>query len=252
MHYAVDSNLDWGQDLRNLRIWFQERGRPPLCISYFGTAPIHYYIAEAAIVSLDTPTESWARDGCYAAVSATGLSGVYHETPTLAQLRKMTPIGNIGHSIYLFDLMRVSWDSAGATLAGAPPTRRFAHAGIWDDDSPLIEFQGRWEHTAMWSDAMENTVSYSDQPDSSLEFWFDGSGLEYVYTRAPNRGVAGLTIDDAREVLLDQYSPRIEWRARWIAEKLTPGRHHLKVRVLAKKNRRSSGAFVDVDALIVR
>src|SRR5207244_2895188 len=41
--YLLDSNLDWGQDLLKLRDDWIARGRPKLCMLYFGTALPEYY-----------------------------------------------------------------------------------------------------------------------------------------------------------------------------------------------------------------
>lgn len=41
--YLVDSNIDWGQDLKKLKTWWEAHGRPPLCLAYFGQAEPEYY-----------------------------------------------------------------------------------------------------------------------------------------------------------------------------------------------------------------
>lgn len=41
--YVVDSNVDWGQDLKRLGAYLRERGSPEVCLEYFGTAPPEYY-----------------------------------------------------------------------------------------------------------------------------------------------------------------------------------------------------------------
>jgi 4-amino-4-deoxy-L-arabinose transferase-like glycosyltransferase len=41
--YLLDSNIDWGQDLKFLRRWQQDHGDPPICLAYFGTADAAYY-----------------------------------------------------------------------------------------------------------------------------------------------------------------------------------------------------------------
>ena len=128
----------------------------------------------------------------------------------------------------------------------------FAAPGAYDAASPLVEYVGGWAHDRTWSKATERTLSYSDFPGDEANFWFEGRGLDYIFTRAPNRGVAGLSIDGGPEVELDEYAPAVQWQARWSSGKLPPGRHHLRVRVLARSNPSSTGSFVDLDALVVR
>jgi hypothetical protein len=41
--YALDSNIDWGQDLKRLAVYLEQRGSPEICLEYFGTAPPEYY-----------------------------------------------------------------------------------------------------------------------------------------------------------------------------------------------------------------
>ena len=41
--YLVDSNLDWGQDLGNLRGWLDENNMEQIWLSYFGEGSPSYY-----------------------------------------------------------------------------------------------------------------------------------------------------------------------------------------------------------------
>jgi hypothetical protein len=42
--YLVDSNIDWGQDLKNLRAYLKAIGwQQPICVCYFGNANMTYY-----------------------------------------------------------------------------------------------------------------------------------------------------------------------------------------------------------------
>lgn len=81
----VDSSLDWGQDLPVLKAWLDEHAppgpsRPPVYLSYFGTAsPAHAGIDAAILESyLALPREAALelKPGLYC-ISATMLQGVY-------------------------------------------------------------------------------------------------------------------------------------------------------------------------------
>jgi len=252
LRYLTDSNLDWGQDLKNLKLWHDKLGEPPLCVQYFGTALLQYYGVPSMGLPMDGPEEAWKGVDCYAAVSATVLSGVYSNNFGAAKFRKMRMIDHIGYSIYIYDLRQPTPKGMQRPRKIAPAGGKFAQPGAYDDSNPQIEYEGEWAHEPRWSAAAHGTVSFSNVADDTIDFWFEGEGIEYVFTRAPNRGMAGISVDGGPELEFDQYSRRIRWQARWSPGRLAPGRHHLRVRVLPKRNRASSGYFVDLDSLIVR
>jgi 4-amino-4-deoxy-L-arabinose transferase-like glycosyltransferase len=98
--YLVDSNIDWGQDLKKLKIYLDERHISSVCLSYFGMAiPEYYGIHRTNLRSTDA-----SGGGCVAAVSATLLYGAYTSRQVFAPLRQLQPIDRIGYSIYIFDL----------------------------------------------------------------------------------------------------------------------------------------------------
>ncbi len=104
--YLADSNIDWGQDLKKLKAWHEDNGKPRLCLSYFGQAPPAYYGLEVAEDWLP-PTwdvESRKTLHCVAAVSVTILEDVYTSGGELLWLRQRQPMGQVGYSIYLYDL----------------------------------------------------------------------------------------------------------------------------------------------------
>ena len=252
LRYLADSNLDWGQDLKHLKAWHEKMGKPPLCIQYFGTAPLAYYSLPLMGLPMDGPEKDWDRVDCYVAASATVLSGAYSNNFGVARLRKMTMADNIGHSIYIYDLRQLAQQRPKRPLKAAPRGGRFAGRGAYDDRSPRIEYEGTWAHDTGWSQASHGTVSFSNVVEDVIDFWFEGEEIEYVYTRALNRGIAGVTIDGGPEIELDLYSHQAHWQARWNPGRLAPGRHHMRIRVLPKRNPVSGGYFVDLDALIVR
>ena len=72
-----------------------------------------------------------------------------------------------------------------------------------------------------------------------------------MYTKAPNRGVASITVDGVDQGKLDLYSPGVEWQARKKLCCFGPGKHMAVVRVTGESNPRSSGKFVDLDSFEV-
>ena len=98
--YLVDSNLDWGQDLKKLKVYLDQQSIPKVCLSYFGTADPSYY----GIVSEPLPDPQRAAANCVLAVSATTLQDMYVRKGTFAWLRQQKPTARVGYSIYVYDL----------------------------------------------------------------------------------------------------------------------------------------------------
>jgi 4-amino-4-deoxy-L-arabinose transferase-like glycosyltransferase len=108
--YLVDSNLDWGQDLKGLGRYMREHNIPKVCLSYFGSdLPERYGISYEWLPSfyLQNPAPG-ARQVTlhdWVAVSATNLQGVYFDNKdTYAMLRSKKPVAQIGYSIFVYDL----------------------------------------------------------------------------------------------------------------------------------------------------
>jgi len=104
--YAVDSNLDWGQDLKRLGQWTDENKIQKIEIDYFGWSDSKYYLGNKFIpVNSDRyknakDFQTHNRSGGWIAVSATTLFqrsyGVY------TWLRPFAPTTTIGNSIYIW------------------------------------------------------------------------------------------------------------------------------------------------------
>ena len=126
----VDSNLDWGQDLKRLAEWLRTHHVSRLKLSYFGSADARYYgIEHEALPGYTAPHAARItreiQPGDVVAVSVTNLQGVYLESPEdralMARLRALEPIGRAGWSIRIYRADFV-WPEPAAE-PGAP-TRR--------------------------------------------------------------------------------------------------------------------------------
>jgi hypothetical protein len=118
--YLVDSNIDWGQDLKRLGEFYKAHGSPPICVSYFGTAPAWYYVPRAGNFPSPEEMAQGAPLGCeYAAVSVTPLEGVYVPELSFAWLRDVPPLARIGYSIYVWDVHDPVFQRAYASLSAA-------------------------------------------------------------------------------------------------------------------------------------
>ena len=114
--YLVDSNLDWGQDLKPLKRWMDREQIPVINLAYFGTAdPGYYGMQEIPLPgapffepNLNRPPQLPG----YVAISATILSGVYSgpdEEHFYQPFREMEPVAVIGNSINVYQIQQPWW-----------------------------------------------------------------------------------------------------------------------------------------------
>jgi len=108
--YTVNSNLDWGQDLKRLQKWVENQKIDKIYVDYFGGGEAQYYLKTKYAPWRGTRDESEFPKGNYLAVSATFLQGGRGiPSPGLNQpagyyswLFKYTPLTKIGHSIFVY------------------------------------------------------------------------------------------------------------------------------------------------------
>jgi hypothetical protein len=108
--YTVNSNLDWGQDLKRLKRWAEENKIDKIYVDYFGGGDAKYYLKEKYAPWWGEKPEADFPKGNYLAVSATFLQGGRGKpVPGFDQshsyynwLNKYTPITKIGYSIFIY------------------------------------------------------------------------------------------------------------------------------------------------------
>jgi hypothetical protein len=108
--YLVDSNLDWGQDLKGLKEYMDRTGIARIKLAYFGFADPHWfgidyeYLPSVSVLN-PVPAEEQTELTGWFAISATLLQGVYLQHQDLyAEFRTMEPVATIGHSIFVYRL----------------------------------------------------------------------------------------------------------------------------------------------------
>jgi hypothetical protein len=142
---------------------------------------------------------------------------------------------------------------------GAPPepevdsaNQAVVPAGVYDDFDSSIAFHGDWAHSKSFDGPYGHTISYSDTPGSEVSIAFQGAALTYVFTKAPNRGIAAVTIDGNAPRTIDLYSADVEWQTRQTFCCFSAGRHRAVIQVTGQSNRKSTGRFVDLDSFVVQ
>jgi len=108
--YAVDSNYDWGQDLKRLKKWVDENEIEKIYLSYFGGGNPEYYLKEKYAPWWGDRNKKELPQGSYLAVSLTLLQGGKgNPAPGFDQptgyyrwLDDYEPITRIGNSIFIY------------------------------------------------------------------------------------------------------------------------------------------------------
>jgi uncharacterized membrane protein YgdD (TMEM256/DUF423 family) len=161
--------------------------------------------------------------------------------------RPATALVAVGLAIFIASIVKFELFAA----IGRVPRSTGVLAGAVDDRSPAVVYSGHWLPGAFRS-AYGGTLTYSDEAGATARFVFDGTELQYIHTKAYNRGLALVTIDGSPVRKIDLYDPSIVWQERTVFGGLKPGSHRAEIQVLGQRNAASSGSFVDIDALTGR
>ncbi|MBI4148529.1 glycosyltransferase family 39 protein [Candidatus Woesearchaeota archaeon] len=97
-NYLMDSNIDWGQDLKGLKQWMSRHNVDKVTLGYFGQDdPNFRKIAHDSLKCYQTTGTL--------AVSVNILNGFRLEDRACTEwLRKLQPVDNIGHSILIYNI----------------------------------------------------------------------------------------------------------------------------------------------------
>jgi Co/Zn/Cd efflux system component len=105
----VDSNIDWGQGLLELRRFMEDEGAASVRLSYFGSAPPEAYgieyVALPSFFRLSLQRTPRAEpDPRFTVISATNLHGVYLQgMDPFAQYRSREPYRVLAHSLLVYE-----------------------------------------------------------------------------------------------------------------------------------------------------
>ncbi|MFH1656292.1 MAG: glycosyltransferase family 39 protein [Candidatus Nealsonbacteria bacterium] len=108
--YAVDSNLDWGQDLKRLSNWMNENNVNKIYIDYFGGGNLDYYLGDRYEGWSGQRSPEEIKRGSYIAVSVTQLQGgrgiaksdYTNPTDYYNWLDNYDLVEKIGYSIFIY------------------------------------------------------------------------------------------------------------------------------------------------------
>jgi glycosyltransferase involved in cell wall biosynthesis len=120
-----------------------------------------------------------------------------------------------------------------------------------DEMDPRVRLLGPWAREKKFPKAWASTVSYSNRPDAQACLIFEGTGFDYIYTRAFNRGLARILIDSHEAAIVDLYSPTIVWQAKTVFSGFPRARHQVSIVVLNSHDAKATDSYVDLDAVRV-
>jgi 4-amino-4-deoxy-L-arabinose transferase-like glycosyltransferase len=102
----ADSNIDWGQDAKNLAAWLDARHISQVCLDYWGTADIGRLGVHGPSLPATWETARRASLDCVGAISTNILYDPFSDPRQHAWLRALHPVTRIGYSIYIYDLRK--------------------------------------------------------------------------------------------------------------------------------------------------
>ncbi|MGC9046622.1 MAG: glycosyltransferase family 39 protein [Minisyncoccia bacterium] len=122
--YAIDSNYDWGQDLKRLAYWINKNNINKIAVDYFGNEDINYYLGDKAVQWNPTKGSPLIDNIHWLAISITNLATNFAQMKNINQsdlnktyqwltILKQTPPGinfiptpdyRIGTSIFVYKL----------------------------------------------------------------------------------------------------------------------------------------------------
>ena len=104
--YLVDSNIDWGQDIKKLGAYMKGHGIDKVYLSYFGiTDPDYYGVRNRRLEAVWHGGDPENLNGVVA-ISATILRGAYGGGVSYEWFRRRKPDAKVGYSIYVYDLRK--------------------------------------------------------------------------------------------------------------------------------------------------
>jgi hypothetical protein len=105
-YYLVDSNIDWGQDVKKLAKWLSAHPARQTRIFYFGNTQLADYGANWMGVPPALDRQGWDEIDGWVVANVTPLQGVYVPLNDLAPLRLKDPVARVGWTMYVYDFRK--------------------------------------------------------------------------------------------------------------------------------------------------
>jgi hypothetical protein len=114
-----------------------------------------------------------------------------------------------------------------------------------------FQYTGTWSYGSQ-SGAFQNDNHWSSVTNANYQVRFNGRQIRLYGAKAPNHGIAAVSIDGGTEVNVDFYATsRTDNTLLWTSPMLAAGNHTLRVRVTGTRNPSSSGNPITADRVDV-
>jgi hypothetical protein len=114
-----------------------------------------------------------------------------------------------------------------------------------------VFLEGQWDNDYNKEYSTSRIIS-SIEPHSEASLRFVGSGVKWIGTQGPDRGVASVSIDGKFQTKVDQYREDRKGLVELFSMNgLSHGFHEITITVDGRRNERSSGTRIDIDAFDV-
>jgi hypothetical protein len=192
-NWLVDSNLDWGQNLKELKTWLDAHGVERVFLSQLSPSRPEVYGIQATLLPPSPRAASFTRfdpaPGWYA-IGATTLQGAYTpDVDTFAYFRAMTPTASIGHALFVYHVMEQPRGQWVAQCARPTPLLDADEikAGFGISDLRVMQFDCS---TSWWYPAKDAPGWYADSVEGGLYVreWFPSARAIY----RPRNGQGGI------------------------------------------------------------
>jgi hypothetical protein len=110
-----------------------------------------------------------------------------------------------------------------------------------DGDSagrPRVRFTSRWSET--------DRFHFSNVVGATAQCAFEGTAIRWLGFKFDDAGRAEVTIDEKAVEVVDQYGPGRDLPFDWSVKNLAPGRHTIRLRIVAEKSAESKGSYINV------
>lgn len=145
----------------------------------------------------------------------------------------------------LATLVMLSLVALPSTASAATTTVNDAATGTSVDQ---FEYVGFWLTYVGGSGTYLDDDHYTDTAGSSYNVRFSGTRIAIYATVGPNMGRQAVSIDGGAETIVDAYaSSRTDQKLLYTSPLMADGPHTLTVRVMGKRNKKSSGYYVNAD-----
>ncbi|MBE6049627.1 MAG: hypothetical protein E7214_02935 [Clostridium sp.] len=125
-------------------------------------------------------------------------------------------------------------------------TQTVLKPGIYEDNDPVLMYTGNWIDNSVGKHS-NGTSKFCQSAGSYVEFNFEGTGFSWYGATTPNRGIAEVTLDE-QVYDVDTSSSTSAYRQNLCTiDKLSYGKHSVKISVADNKNDTSTSIAQSLD-----